>query len=228
MKKIGTLVSAMIFISTYASQQADMQESLANALASDQLASAALTSKLSELQPLEVHNDNAHEIIQHIEINQHKKDPTDCTSFTGQELKDCMACQSSQNFRKNLMAFNDRMGRNFLLSLTLEEYFEALSNFNENQWHEYYIHLSPEYTNQFPDTLNRQRAMLKRIFINAYYSNIFSYLWSGQNDLKTDDLEKFISDYNAARYHGEISEQTHMQLLFEFERYRQKLFEQKQ
>jgi hypothetical protein len=174
-------------------------------------------------------NNNKQHITQQVTIIPAKNDPTDCTIFTGAQLYECMQSQTPENFKKNLMAFNHQKGKNFWLNINMQDYQEAILHIfkSEAEWKAYYNNLSPEYREQFPESLHVQRYFLKRIYINAYYSNIFSLIWSGQSCATTHDLEKFIDAYNAARLKRQISDSRHKQLLNEFDLILKHLFNKK-
>lgn len=169
-------------------------------------------------------NNNDHSLQQTITINQQQKDPTNCSMLTGYALHECMACQSPENFRKNLTAFNDRMARNYFLQLNLHQYQEAISNFTEEQWKLFLASRTPEFRNKFPDSIQYQRYVLKKIYVRNYYTNLFSFLWSGQRFDNVDDLEEVRADYNAAEYNGQLFEYQKQRLHEEFEIYKKQMF----
>ena len=143
---------------------------------------------------------NAQDVDQKVIITRPKKDPTDCTQLHGKAFMECMECQSPENLKKNLMNCNDRMAHYYFLHVySIEEYHEVLQNFTEKEWQLFYESRQPQARENFPKTLEEQRAMLKTLYIEAYFYNYLEYLWSGQSALKTDDLEKFIKDFNIRR-----------------------------
>lgn len=175
-------------------------------------------------QALNATNNNDHTLQQTITINPQNNDPANCTLLTGNALNHCMACQSPENFRKNLTAFNDRMARNYFLSLNLHQYQEAISNFTEDQWKQFIATRSPEFRDKFPPSIYYQRYVLKKIYIRNYYTNVISFLWSGQRFDRVDDLEQVRADYNAADYCGELFEFQKRRLHEEFEIYKKQMF----
>jgi hypothetical protein len=162
---------------------------------------AAQDSKLSPA--LAVSLNNAHDLEQKVVVTTPKKDPTDCTQLHGPEFMECMACQSSENFKKNLMACNDRMAYYYFVHLFfIEDYYEALQNFTEQEWQSFYESRQPQARENFPKTLKEQRAMLKALYIEAYFYNYLEYLFSSQSSNNTDDLEKLVRNFNIRRSDG--------------------------
>lgn len=167
--------------------------------------------------------DNAHAIDQKIIFTPAHHDPSDCTQLQGKQFMDCMACQSTENLKKNLMQCNDRMARYYLLNLSLEEYHEMLQHFTEREWQAFYASRKQESQPYFPDNKEAQSIMLKTVYLDACY-NFLEQLWHGQSPLKTDDLDTIISQYNAQCIRGAISKETHLRLLTQFHLQRNHLF----
>jgi len=188
------------------------------------------SSPTHQAQP--THLDNAHTIGQQVIVTPPKKDPTDCSQLQGKEMMDCMACQSSENFKKNIMNFNDRMAANYFKQLGIEEYHEALLNFTEIEWQTFYASRNPKNKDSFPKTLEEQKTMLKLIYLYAYYDNLanlhnaLEYLWSGNTQFNRDSLEKLISDYHTRCLNGRISNSTLSSVEAQFYWNRKKIFNQ--
>lgn len=104
---------------------------------------------------IEISNNNEHQFIQNVTLNAEKRDPTDCSALTGQSLRDCMTCQSAENFKKNLINFNDRMARNYLLSLTPAEMNEVIKTFSPEDWKIFYNSRSSKFL--FPEIIHLTR-----------------------------------------------------------------------
>lgn len=173
---------------------------------------------------------NGHEIDQKVIITQPQKDPTDCTRLHGKEFMDCMACQSSENVKKNITNCNDRMARHYFLNLSLEDYHEVLGYFSEEEWKIFYESRAPQERENFPKTRDEQLAMLKLIYLDAFYNNYeylhnaLEYLWSGNTRLSQDSLEKIIRDYHERCRNGSISSSSMNTLETKFYWRRKKLF----
>lgn len=167
--------------------------------------------------------DNAHAIDQKIIFTPPHHDPSDCTQLQGKQFMDCMACQSPENLKKNIMLCNDRMARHYFLNLTIEEYHEMLEHFTEQEWQAFYASRKQESQPYFPDNKEAQNIMLKTVYLDACY-NFLQQLWYGQSPLKTDDLEQIIGEYNAQCIRGNISKEAHLRLLTQFHLHRKHLF----
>lgn len=183
---------------------------------------AKLPSPAKKNEPIKLNN--AHEVEQKVIITQPKKDPTDCTQLHGKEFMECMACQSSENLKKNIQNSNDRMAHYYFVNLPLEEYHEALQNFNEKEWDEFYTSRKRENQENFPRTLHEQRVMLKKIYLEAYFYHSLERRFSGQSELKPDDLEKVIQNFRARCECGWVAAGTGTMLHDKFYHFRKKLF----
>lgn len=173
---------------------------------------------------------NAHAVDQRVIITKPKNDPTDCTQLHGKEFMDCMACQSSENVKKNIMNCNDRMARHYFLNLSLEEYHEVLQHFSEKEWEEFYASRTEAERGNFPQTWQEQRAMLKELYLDAYYNNFehpynsLEYAWSSNTRATRDSLEKLINDYHQRCVDKWIYQSTINNLHHKFYVMRKKLF----
>lgn len=174
---------------------------------------------------------NHHGIDQKVIVTQPKTDPTDCTQLHSKEFMDCMACQSSENLKNNLMNCNDRMAHYYFVNLQCpEEYYETLQNFSEKEWEEFYISRQSEMRENFPKTLEEQRNMLKLLYIYAYHNsneyphNLVEYMWCKNAQFKRDTLETIIHDFHERCSNGRINKTTHDHLHNSFYWERKKLF----
>lgn len=132
-------------------------------------------------------------------VNMPEDDLEDCTSFQGQRLKDCMACQTKESFRKNMLKLTDATVLAYLKNLAIDEYVYALSNYNEEQWQEFIESRKKSNQELFPHSLNKQRRCIKLFYIRARHLTPYTYWFSSENTLHADDLEEMIADYEARR-----------------------------
>ena len=190
---------------------------------------AKLPSPAKKNGPIKLNN--AHEVEQKVIVTQPKKDPTDCTQLQGKDLMDCMACQSSENLKKNLMNCNDRMAHYYFVNLPhIEAYCELLQNFTEEEWNLLYESRQIAARENFPKTLEEQRNMLKKLYVFAYYNsneylhNFIEYIWCSGTKLSKDSLEKIMYDFHQRCLNGRISSTTHDHLHATFYLERKKLF----
>lgn len=149
-------------------------------------------------------NNNKQTIEQNITISIDKQKLSDCSQLQGTPLKECMACQTPESFRNNLKALDDYTALAYWKNLTLREYTDNLGKFTHEQWLEFYQSRAPENQKFFLSDLGTLKSRIKRIYINAYYYWLGSFLWSGQDANKVDDLNEFIQAYEYALERGRI------------------------
>jgi len=126
-----------------------------------------------------------------------KNDPTDCTSLRGEDLKHCLACQSSQDFRKNMKAMKDYAILAYWHSLTPEEhrlYKESLDKYDETKcndethWNEFLANRQDR--KKFPPTLRQARKSLGIAYDQGRHGPIIaSWLISSSGDAKELDAK---------------------------------------
>lgn len=158
-----------------------------------------------------------------------KANPTNCSYLTGKALKDCMACQSPENFRKNLVNFNDKMAISYFLSLNINEYQQALKNFTEDQWQEFFKNRSREFQKFCPCNLNAQKFVLKFIYLNVLINcgkKLSSVL--PLDITKSDDLEEIRIEFLAALGDNKIADKLLQKFKKDFIAAKQLLWSDKQ
>jgi hypothetical protein len=156
--------------------------------------------------------ENTHNITQQVVIALPPKDPSDCSHASGNKLIEQMHCQSSENFKKNLMNFNDRMARYYLMSLSAEQYYEMLQNFTEQEWKIFYDSRQKESRHLFPATLKEQKNALKRAYLETYYHNVLNvsnsviYFFASEKIFEKTSLEDIVRAYEkeCARLSGTV------------------------
>lgn len=153
---------------------------------------------------LHVNNNNKQTIEQHITISLEKPKLSDCSSLQGTPLKECMACQGPESFRENMKALNDYTAVAYWKSLELREYVDALCMYTSEQWAEFYKSRDAQNQHLFTPELHNLKRRIKLLYINAYYLWIGSYLYSGQDADKVDDLSSFIATYEIALQKNQI------------------------
>lgn len=153
--------------------------------------------------------DNSHIITQNVTVEQPTQDLTDCRQYNcPQKLRSCMQCQTAENYRNNLIAMDDRIARNYLLSLSFEEYEDMIRNFTEAQWQEFYQSRRPEYRLLFPSSMHFHKRILKRTYQLTLYGlldffNPFSDYMPSED---VSDLPKLRNKYIMKRHQNKISD----------------------
>lgn len=211
------LFTSLVLLSAYS------KHSILAMTAQDAPKTAPDAHALSLTSPTHIILDNGQAIDQKVIVTHPKKDPTDCTQTQGKELLDCMACQSPENLKKNIMSFNDRMAHYYFLHLSLEDYHEALQHFTEKEWHDFCQSRNVQTRKHFPQTIHEQRKMLTALYLEACY-NFFERLWLKKSDTDPQNLEILIRTFNEKHRTGAIDNATCNYTYNQFYWQRKKLF----